>query len=483
MSIDTKRAAAVDWKCVVDRREAMLTRSFTGGCYSYFEEMTGIPWRATAEFRPGSPVLYSGKELGELRSYFLKAGLPAYHDFRNRCVAYLDTFDALGTEIAHMDCSALSPDELKALVNRFIEAALRANVFLLPMAIIDGLLSSMILEALPQASDEQKQNWLGILAYPSKENSHTEEERDLLKIAVAAKAGQDVRERIEAHAKTYGWIGARQYWWNLEWKAADVQKRLENILAQGDPSVSLQHMETVKQERAKACQELMEQLGISQSSTLHDVILLAKEYAYLRTWRTDVIYRAGFRARNVFYEVVKRVGLPAADVIYLTCHEVRRAVETGVSPVDAAEIAKRKVFFGTLLLDGQYYVLSGTDGETVAKQIYQMPSEDARKEIKGNIAYKGMAKGRVKIVLRGDQIDKVERGDVLVAVMTFPNFVPAMEKAAAFVTDEGGILCHAAIVSREMKKPCIIATKIATKVLKDGMMVEVDAEKGLVKVL
>ena len=61
--------------------------------------------------------------------------------------------------------------------------------------------------------------------------------------------------------------------------------------------------------------------------------------------------------------------------------------------------------------------------------------------------------------------------------------MPAMEKAAAFVTDEGGITCHAAIVAREMKKPCIIGTKIATKVLKDGDLVEVDAEKGIVRIL
>ena len=65
--------------------------------------------------------------------------------------------------------------------------------------------------------------------------------------------------------------------------------------------------------------------------------------------------------------------------------------------------------------------------------------------------------------------------------MTDPRYVPAMKKAAAIVTDEGGITCHAAIVSRELKKPCIIGTKIATKVLKDGDEVEVDAEKGVVK--
>ena len=67
--------------------------------------------------------------------------------------------------------------------------------------------------------------------------------------------------------------------------------------------------------------------------------------------------------------------------------------------------------------------------------------------------------------------------------MTTPWYLPAMKKAAGFITDEGGLLCHAAIVSREMNKPCIIGTKIATKVLKDGDLVEVDANNGVVKIL
>ena len=65
--------------------------------------------------------------------------------------------------------------------------------------------------------------------------------------------------------------------------------------------------------------------------------------------------------------------------------------------------------------------------------------------------------------------------------MTRPDFMPLMRKAKAVITDEGGITCHAAIVSRELGIPCIIGTKIATKVLKDGDMVEVDANKGIVR--
>ena len=67
--------------------------------------------------------------------------------------------------------------------------------------------------------------------------------------------------------------------------------------------------------------------------------------------------------------------------------------------------------------------------------------------------------------------------------MTMPDFVMAMKKAAAIVTDEGGITCHAAIISREFKKPCIVGTRIASDILQNGDLIEVDANKGLVKIL
>ena len=73
------------------------------------------------------------------------------------------------------------------------------------------------------------------------------------------------------------------------------------------------------------------------------------------------------------------------------------------------------------------------------------------------------------------------QGDILVTEMTTPDFVPAMKRASAIVTDKGGITCHAAIVSRELNIPCVIGTKIATKVFKDGDVVEVNATSGVVK--
>ncbi len=102
-------------------------------------------------------------------------------------------------------------------------------------------------------------------------------------------------------------------------------------------------------------------------------------------------------------------------------------------------------------------------------------------EIKGQIAMKGIVKGRVIIILKKEKIKDILPGEILVTAMTTPDYLPAMQKAVAFVTDEGGITCHAAIVARELKKPCVIGTKIATKVFKDGDLVEVDANKGVVR--
>ena len=87
----------------------------------------------------------------------------------------------------------------------------------------------------------------------------------------------------------------------------------------------------------------------------------------------------------------------------------------------------------------------------------------------------------MKIIIRAKDMWKMQKGDVLVSIATDPDVVPAMKKASAIVTEQGGITSHAAIVSRELGIPCIIGTKIATKIFKDGDMVEVDANKGVVR--
>jgi phosphohistidine swiveling domain-containing protein len=108
-------------------------------------------------------------------------------------------------------------------------------------------------------------------------------------------------------------------------------------------------------------------------------------------------------------------------------------------------------------------------------------SDDGQALVKGQVGSTGHASGIVKIVHTGDTAEAFPDGAILVSEMTTPDLVPLMKKAAGIVTDNGGILSHAAIVARELKKPCIVGTGNATNVLKDGDTVLVDTTAGEVR--
>uniref|UniRef100_A0A7C3YFD9 Phosphoenolpyruvate synthase n=1 Tax=Geoglobus ahangari TaxID=113653 RepID=A0A7C3YFD9_9EURY len=131
---------------------------------------------------------------------------------------------------------------------------------------------------------------------------------------------------------------------------------------------------------------------------------------------------------------------------------------------------------------GKVYIVQSRPITTIKEE--KKEEEKVKKELKillkGLGASPGIGIGKVKVIFSEKEINKVEKGDILVTTMTTPDMVPAMKRAAAIVTDEGGLTCHAAIVSRELGVPAVVGTKKATKVLKDGMIVTVDGEKGII---
>lgn len=128
---------------------------------------------------------------------------------------------------------------------------------------------------------------------------------------------------------------------------------------------------------------------------------------------------------------------------------------------------------------------SNSSSEIATEKPEETKAENVDKEkanvlTKGLAASPGRASGRVKILREGDSLDVIKQGDILVTQMTTPDMVPAMSRAAAIITDEGGMTCHAAIVARELGIPCIVGTGNSTRVLQDGQVVTVDGNLGLV---
>jgi phosphoenolpyruvate synthase/pyruvate phosphate dikinase len=180
-------------------------------------------------------------------------------------------------------------------------------------------------------------------------------------------------------------------------------------------------------------------------------------------------------------------------VIRKSLEEIFPRLGTLSSSLLTKEILSKEIPTKTELLtrDAGYFftknqLFIGSDKQIIEKTFQIILKRDTFKKVRqlnGYTAYQGVVRGFVRRVMGHKQINDVQEGEILISPMTIPDFVPAMKKAAAIVTDEGGMLCHAAIVAREFKKPTVVGTQIATKRLKDGDIVEVDATKGKVNLI
>lgn len=176
-------------------------------------------------------------------------------------------------------------------------------------------------------------------------------------------------------------------------------------------------------------------------------------------------------------QLCKRYGDEKELVFCMAKDEFEFYISTGKKPDE--EILRSRYDSAVIFAErGEYKIFIGDDAERIKESITKERNSSI---LKGQSAYPGVAKGRVRIITNAHIKHQFDDGDILVSGMTRPEYFEYVKKSSAFVTDAGGILSHAAITARELKKPCVIGTQVATKVLKDGDMVEVDADKGTVR--
>jgi phosphohistidine swiveling domain-containing protein len=219
---------------------------------------------------------------------------------------------------------------------------------------------------------------------------------------------------------------------------------------------------------------------ISLSDELKTLIKISEDFTYWQDERKKSTFFATHYFSLILGEIAKRTKIDIKDIKYMTCREVSDIFKQKPAPSELKARRKKGVYYWDK--EGME-ALHSNDAEEVKEKILGKTDFSDIDDFRGLTASMGKAVGRVKILKSAKEISKVEKGDILVAVMTRPDYIPAMKNAAAIVTDEGGITCHAAIVSRELGIPCIIGTKIATKVLKDGMIIEVNANHGWVRII
>lgn len=240
----------------------------------------------------------------------------------------------------------------------------------------------------------------------------------------------------------------------------------------------IDHYRNIKKEKEKIIKE------IALPSNLIYLFEVSSEFMFIKDYRKGIYQRSYVSVDKILKEISRRTKMSLKGVKYLVFSEIKEVLKKkGDHYHGISQLREKKCCY--TVING---VIKVSDGEDCEKEIAKNIKKEKKtfsgvKEIKGMTAYGGKVSGPVKIVLVEKDVSKVKEGDILVSSSTNPDLIVAMKRAAAFVTDMGGIISHAAIVSRELKKPCIVGTKEGTHILKDGDIVEVDADNGIVKII
>ena len=211
---------------------------------------------------------------------------------------------------------------------------------------------------------------------------------------------------------------------------------------------------------------------------------IAADIVFLKGYRKEAVFHGSYALSFLLKEIARRIGLSLNQVYLLGFKDVEDFLLKHIRP-DIDEINSRTGKTIYHIKGDKLYCYKGKKAEMffASKNIKEEKIDENTTELKGTTACSGNATGMVRIINTPQDMVKMKEGDIMVSHTTFPSLVPAMKKAAAIISEDGGITCHAAIVSRELKTPCITGIKNATKVLKDGYKIEVLAGKGIVNIL
>lgn len=322
---------------------------------------------------------------------------------------------------------------------------------------------------------------------------HQKEEIEMLQILINAKINKKIneyndwleylkthkilKEKIDNHAEKYNWINngyascepqKKSFFYKSFWQAINSKEKPKNKLAKITKDFKVGEINRKK---------------VLSKIPPGELKIYAKRADGSVNWHDDKKAKQLKFQRSLHYflkDIARRHKLDFNKLLNCLPSEIDKIIISGKLPLK--ELKKREKLFLVHSNSQQFEVITGENIDNAFK-VYTKPEFKNVEELKGSSAAKIKDKvvGKVRIILSLKDLSKMKSNEILVADMTSPEYISGIKKAKAIITDEGGMTCHAAIVSRELGIPCVVGTKVATKVLKDGDLVEVDANNGIIK--
>lgn len=318
---------------------------------------------------------------------------------------------------------------------------------------------------------------LTVLSTPRGRFKTNEETESLLRLACKSSVSQ---QALKAHlAKywyvTYGMVGPGL-------TLSELKTRIRAARSEG-AGVELKRRRNQRANLIRDRERLLRRLHLP--TLLRSLVKIAGWIGAEKAWSKEIQYYGQVMRDKLLKEMCRRYRLTLRQMRWMLPTEITGMLRHKSFPLPRELDRRWRDSWLLITPQGMTFLFSTKAQAFLKGQRLEIKPEVPKSvsEFRGRSAFRGKATGAVKIIEYPADIRKMRHGNILVSTMTIAEIVPAMRLASAILTDEGGLTCHAAIISRELGIPCIIGTKIATRVLKDGDQVEVDAVKGTVKKL
>lgn len=289
---------------------------------------------------------------------------------------------------------------------------------------------------------------------------------------------------IDNHAKKYEWINTEYTsggWSKEKW----LSLFSDALHGEISPAMKLEELFSGFRELNVTRERAIEELDPPRD--VRHALDALRELIAQRDWTKGYMTKAFLSYHKLLDEIGRRVGASREDLFLHSYIEVAEALEAGKGLSEEELENRRKNGYLFRIIGGEFSLVTGSEAiqhaieeERIAEPFAAVSNTT---EFKGLPASRGTITGKARVIEDASRIGELEAGEILVTYMTTIEFIPAFRKAAAVVTDEGGMSCHAAIISREFKLPCVVGTKVATRALSTGDLIEVDATAGVIRIL
>jgi len=325
------------------------------------------------------------------------------------------------------------------------------------------------------------QREMSIITTPTKKSYTLKEEEDLLQIAKLYLKGVNVTKALKKHEQEYFWLQNNyekinyldsQYFFKLVKKQASQLKNTSAI----NSIISL-NIHRLRQYKIVK-KHLQQEMSFTQYEK--QLVHLMDFFADFQDKRKAVSLQAHHYEDMFIREVARRTRLSYTRAMFLILPEYSDVLN---GAFNLSRLNHRFRHFSIILDERGLRTLEGSSSQQEENKLLGAEAGDQINEFEGARAMGGKVTGHVRLLLNPRDSISMKHGEILVTTMTSPDFLPAVKKARAIITDEGGVTCHAAIISRELGVPCVIGTKVATRILHDGDLVEVNADHGIIKLL